>query len=64
MTESIQEIIARLKTKQKVWWKHLRSEGWHLCAICKKNPVEKSKAICAFCDHKRRKKEETYDRQS
>jgi hypothetical protein len=35
-----------------------------LCAICKKNPVEKSKAICAFCDHKRRKKEETYDRQS
>jgi hypothetical protein len=53
--ETIQDIINRCKTKQRDWWKHLRSEGWHLCSVCKKKPIVKDKTVCAFCDHKKRR---------
>ncbi len=55
MTESIQDIIARLKTKQKAWWKHLAGEGYHVCQCCRKRPVSKDKALCAFCLDAKRK---------
>lgn len=55
MTESVKDIIERLRAKQLGWWKHLKSEGWHLCAICKKRPIAIEATICAFClDAKRR----------
>ncbi|MDD2998370.1 MAG: hypothetical protein PHV05_04855 [Candidatus Riflebacteria bacterium] len=55
MTETVNDIIERLKTKQISWWKHLKSEGWHLCPICQKRPVAKESTICAFCAELKRK---------
>lgn len=55
MTESVKDIIERLRAKQLGWWKHLKSEGWHLCAICKKRPIAMEATICAFCLDAKRK---------
>lgn len=55
MTESYQDMVARIKAKQREWWKHLKSDGWHLCSICKKTPIAADQKICASCDHKQRK---------
>ncbi len=55
MVESIDDMIKRIRAKQLGWWKHLKSEGWHLCAICQKKPVAKDATICAFCAELKRK---------
>ncbi len=55
MVESVAAIVARLKTMQKSWWKHLQTDGWHLCSVCKKVPIAKDQTVCAFCDHKKRR---------
>ncbi|HNX76073.1 MAG TPA: hypothetical protein PLM07_04085 [Candidatus Rifleibacterium sp.] len=55
MAESVKDIIERLRAKQLGWWKHLKSEGWHLCAICRKKPVAKEATVCAFCAELQRK---------
>lgn len=55
MTESYQDIVTRIKAKQREWWKHLKGEGWHLCSICKKTPIAADQKICGFCDHKMRR---------